>query len=296
MIEIIDLTKQFRTTTALKEVNMSIKHGDIYGFVGENGAGKSTLIKIIANVIKPTSGEVKFNFDNTIGSIQAIVEEPSLHLDLTAINNLRFQNDLFDLRKTDEELKDVLNLVGLSDVIESKKKAKHFSLGMKQRLSIAMSLLPSPKIILLDEPMNGLDPVGIKDIRELILKLNQEHQITFLISSHILLELDRVATKYGFISKGVLVEEITYQDLHQKAGSYIKVVYQDDITESDLEILKKYQYSKINSRTIHIAGEVEVSEVMRYLVNNDVLFNAVEKVSKSIEDFYMEIIRGNGNV
>lgn len=293
MIEIRNITKDFKNTKALNNVSMSINRGDIYGFIGENGAGKSTLIKIMANVIKATSGEVIYNFDKNIGSIQAIVEEPSLHMDLNALNNLRFQNDLFNLKKSDDELKDVLRLVGLDDVIKSKKKAKKFSLGMKQRLSIAMSLLPSPKVILLDEPMNGLDPLGIKEIRELILKLNKEQRVTFLISSHILSELDRIATKYGFISRGVLVKEISHEELHKSTRSYIRVIFENDISMKDLDILKVYKYEKIDSKTIHILDNLENNEVMRYLFKNDCMFKSSEVVSKSIEDYYIEIIRGD---
>ena|SRR5690554_349218 len=215
LVKTTNLTKVYKETVAVSNLNMTINKGEIYGFIGENGAGKSTVIKLLTNIVNPTSGSYQINIDKRIGNIAAIVENPAIHNSLNALNNMVFQAKMLGLKKSVEELKELLIQVGLEDVIHLKKRAKDFSLGMKQRLSIALALIGDPEFILLDEPMNGLDPLGIRKMRELIILLNRERNITFLISSHILTELDKVATRYGFISKGKLIKEITQKELHK---------------------------------------------------------------------------------
>ncbi len=228
IVETNNLTKKYKEVIAVNNVNMTIYEKDIYGFIGENGAGKSTVIRLLTKIAKPTSGSFKINLANNLGQVAAIVETPAIHNSLTAIDNLSYQATMLGVDKTKEELEDLLREVGLEDVINFKKKAKDFSLGMKQRLTIALALMGEPKLILLDEPMNGLDPVGIKKMRDLILKLNKESNITFLISSHLLTELDRVATKYGFISKGKLIKEISAKEIHE-SGMTIEDYYLETI-------------------------------------------------------------------
>lgn len=223
IIKTNNLVKKFKEEVAINNLNLTINEGDIYGLVGENGAGKSTLIRLITNIIKPTSGSVSIQLENRLGIIQGIIENPAIHETLSALDNLKFQNDLLHKKKTEKELLELLKLVDLEN---TKKRSKDYSLGMKQRLSIAMALVSDPKFILLDEPMNGLDPLGIKRIRDLIIELNQEKEITFLISSHLLQELDRVATKYGILSKGVLLAEITHDEI-TKSGKNIEDIYLD---------------------------------------------------------------------
>ncbi|MCK9289879.1 MAG: ATP-binding cassette domain-containing protein [Acholeplasmataceae bacterium] len=215
LVKTTNLTKVYKETVAVSNLNMTINKGEIYGFIGENGAGKSTVIKLLTNIVNPTSGSYQINIDKRIGNIAAIVENPAIHNSLNALNNMVFQAKMLGLKKSVEELKELLIQVGLEDVIHLKKRAKNFSLGMKQRLSIALALISEPEFILLDEPMNGLDPLGIRKMRDLIIFLNKERNITFLISSHILTELDKVATRYGFISKGKLIKEITQKELHK---------------------------------------------------------------------------------
>jgi ABC-2 type transport system ATP-binding protein len=215
LVKTTNLTKVYKETVAVSNLNMTINKGEIYGFIGENGAGKSTVIKLLTNIVNPTSGSYQINIDKRIGNIAAIVENPAIHNSLNALNNMVFQAKMLGLKKSVEELKELLIQVGLEDVIHLKKRAKNFSLGMKQRLSIALALISEPEFILLDEPMNGLDPLGIRKMRDLIIFLNKERNITFLISSHILTELDKVATRYGFISKGKLIKEITQKELHE---------------------------------------------------------------------------------
>lgn len=292
MLKTNNLSKKFKDTLALDNVNLTVNKGDIYGFVGENGAGKSTLIKIVTNVLNQTSGDFKLNASKRLGSVASIIEEPALHMNLNAFDNLMFQNQLLGLNKNKEDINNTLKLVGLNNSISSKKKTRSFSLGMKQRLSIAMSLLSDPEFILLDEPLNGLDPVGIKDIRELILKLNKEKNITFLISSHMLEELDRVATKYGFISNGKLLEEITVEELHNKTSDHILVTLNSKLDKNTLNIFNKYNYKKISDYEIHIFNKLNVNDVMKDLITNMVDFKDVTLIKKTIEDYYMEIIGG----
>ena len=212
------LCKNYGHFKALNQCSMHVPRGAIYGFVGKNGAGKTTLIRLICGLQRPTSGSYRLygseNTDKKILEAQrrigAVVETPSIYLDMTAEENMKEQYYVLGLPSF-EGIPQILKLVGLEDA--GKKKAKDFSLGMRQRLGIAIALAGKPDLLVLDEPTNGLDPQGIVEMRELILKLNRERQITVLISSHILDELSRLATHYGFIDKGTIVKEITAEEL-----------------------------------------------------------------------------------
>ena len=212
------LSKEYGTYKTLNAVSMHIPKGAIYGFVGQNGAGKTTLIRLICGLQTATSGEYTLygrkNTDKNIHKSRrrmgAVVETPSIYLDMTAVDNLKLQYDILGLPSYDG-LAELLKLVGLENT--GKKKARDFSLGMRQRLGIAVALCGNPDFLVLDEPINGLDPQGIIEMRKLILKLNREHQITVLISSHILDELSKLATHYGFIDNGRIVKEISAEEL-----------------------------------------------------------------------------------
>lgn len=209
-----DLVKQIEGVLVLDKVNMSISQGDIYGFIGNNGAGKTTFMRTITGLVKYNSGEIKLfgkSFPlnrHSLQKIGALIENPVFFPELTAYDNLKDFSLLTN--RNVENIDHILALMNLDKV--GKKKVKNFSLGMKQRLGIAIALIPDPELIILDEPLNGLDPQGIQDIRNLILKLNQEHGITFLISSHILSELEQVATKYGIMHEGRLIEEFSISE------------------------------------------------------------------------------------
>ncbi|HAQ5736672.1 ATP-binding cassette domain-containing protein [Enterococcus lactis] len=208
------LVKQIEGVLVLDKVNMSISQGDIYGFIGNNGAGKTTFMRTITGLVKYNSGEIKLfgkSFPlnrHSLQKIGALIENPVFFPELTAYDNLKYFSLLTN--RNVENIDHILALMNLDKV--GKKKVKNFSLGMKQRLGIAIALIPDPELIILDEPLNGLDPQGIQDIRNLILKLNQEHGITFLISSHILSELEQVATKYGIMHEGRLIEEFSISE------------------------------------------------------------------------------------
>lgn len=212
------LTKKYKNFKALNDFSMHVPKGSIYGFVGKNGAGKTTLLRLICGLQEPSSG--KYTLYGRVGNAKdiaksrqrmgAVVEAPSIYLDMTAYENLKEQYDILGLPSYDG-IEKLLTLTGLADT--DKKKAKDFSLGMRQRLGIALALAGDPDFLVLDEPANGLDPQGIVEIRELILKLNREYQITVLISSHILDELSRLATHYGFIDHGQMIREISREEL-----------------------------------------------------------------------------------
>lgn len=214
------LTKVYNHKTVVNDLSMTIQKGDIYGFIGKNGAGKTTLIRMIAGLAAPTSGSISlFESDKLTAQrakIGTVIESPALFPNMTARENLITQckiSNVKDLHTVDE----VLKLVGLSDT--GKKKTKNFSLGMRQRLAIAVALIGEPEFLILDEPTNGLDPEGIKEIRELILTLNHKKGITVLISSHILSELSKFATRYGIIHNGCLIEEFTEEELWKRCIS-----------------------------------------------------------------------------
>ncbi len=210
------LTKKYGTHCVVKDLSLTVQEGDIYGFIGKNGAGKTTLIRMIAGLAKPTEGNLLLfggqNLTAARAAIGTVIENPALYPNMSARNNMMAQVKLKG--ESPEQIDRLLELVGLGDT--GRKKAKNFSLGMRQRLAIAIALIGSPKFLILDEPTNGLDPQGIREIRELIIKLNQEEKITVLISSHILSELSKFATRYGIIHNGQLIEEFTEQELWER--------------------------------------------------------------------------------
>ncbi|HHX81142.1 MAG TPA: ATP-binding cassette domain-containing protein [Acholeplasmataceae bacterium] len=290
-----DLTKRYGTTLAVDRVNMTIERGDIYGCIGENGAGKSTIIRLITGLANPTSGSFELFKKNRLGAIAAVVESPSLHLSLTAEQNMHYQCRMLGLDNYQERTREILNVVGLHYLIGHKKAAKNFSLGMKQRLGIAMALISNPEFIILDEPMNGLDPVGIIEMRELIKKLNEERGITFFISSHILSELDKVATKYGFLSHGKLLKEVSVEELYETSRASVKITFGNPVGSEIKEILVGYDYEIIQANIVEIKGNIEIHKLLKAFVKEDIIVTNVENLNKTIEDYYLEIIGGKGN-
>jgi ABC-2 type transport system ATP-binding protein len=225
------LSKKYTQQLALDKVDLSIIKGSIYGFIGQNGAGKSTLIKVVAGLAFPTTGSIElFGESSERELLQArkrigtIIEGPALYPQMTAVENLEAHRLLKGIPGKGC-IEKTLKLVGLEDT--GKKKAKNFSLGMKQRLGLAIALLGDPEFLILDEPINGLDPMGVVEIRELLLKLNREYEITILISSHILSELHLLATHYGIIHKGELIEQLTVKELNDKCKQFIHIKVDD---------------------------------------------------------------------
>ena len=302
VLETFNLSKRYKNQWALKNVNMHVEKGDIYGFVGENGSGKTTIIRLVTGLISATEGYVKLfgvkNDDPAILSqrkkIGAIVESPSIYTNMSAADNLRLQCSILGIKtNVEEKVKNVLLEVGLIEQYESKKSASNFSLGMRQRLGIGMALLGEPEFIILDEPMNGLDPAGIVEIRELILKLNREKQITFLISSHILSELALVATKYGIISKGKLVKEITTEELKQECMPSVLISANDN--EKLFELVKNnFQLNNcaITGQGVRVYGNVNLNELFKKVIESGIIIENVVCSKFSIEDYYLSLIGG----
>ncbi len=291
------LSKTYRKFEALKNLTMHIPKGAIYGFVGRNGAGKTTLIRVICGLQEPTSGEYAIygisNKDRQISRSRhrmgAVVETPSIYLDMTAEDNLRQQAIVLGLPGY-ESIPEILKLVGLENT--GKKKARNFSLGMKQRLGIATALMGNPDFIVLDEPINGLDPQGIVEIRELILKLNREHGITVLISSHILGELAKLATHYGFIEKGHIVKEISADKLEAACRKCVRVEVSD--TKALARVLDgmKMDYEIINDRTANIYGEITLSALVLSLAKENCELISSHEQDENLETYFINLIGG----
>lgn len=292
------LSKKYRKFEALKDLNIHIPKGAIYGFVGRNGAGKTTLIRVICGLQEPTSGEYAIygisNKDRQITKSRhrmgAVVETPSIYLDMTAEDNLKQQALVLGLPNY-ESIPEILKLVGLQNT--GKKKARNFSLGMKQRLGIAVALIGNPDFIALDEPINGLDPQGIVEIRELILKLNREHGITVLISSHILGELSKLATHYGFIEKGHIVKEISADELEAVCRKCIKVEVSD--TKALIRVLDrmKKDYEILSETEANIFGDVVLSELVMELTKENCNLFLSHEQDESLETYFINLVGGD---
>lgn len=301
IIETHNLEKRYKNFKALNNLNMHIKKGSIYGLIGKNGAGKTTLIRLICGLQKPTSGTYSIygilnenkKIIETRKRIGAIIETPSIYLDMTAEDNLKEQYKIIGLPFYDN-LNEILKLVGLSET--GKKKAKNFSLGMKQRLGIAISLVGNPDILILDEPINGLDPEGIIEIRELILKLNKEMGITVLISSHYLDELSKIATCYGFVDKGRIIKEISSQELEQNCKKRVELKV-SNIKEC-VKYLEEYKYSYevISSKIINVYNKINISELAIALSNRNCTINEFHEKEESLENYYINLIGGGEDV
>ena len=288
IVKTTDLVKQYGKKTAVNKVSVNIKKGEIYGLIGKNGAGKTTLMKLLLGLTEPSSGTLSlfggmdpYAARRKIGSI---IEAPALYKNETAYENMKRFAILSSA--TDEEIRDLLNIVGLGNL--GKLKVKSFSLGMRQRLGIAIALLGKPELLVLDEPLNGLDPEGIKGMRNIILHLNSMG-VSFIISSHLLDELGKIATNYGILSDGSLVEEICAKELAEKCRTSLRISV-DNVTEA-IRLLEK-EYSEIEAtgeRNVSVYSKVEDSSlIVEALVKNGIRVYEVVNEIKSLEDFFVE--------
>ncbi|MBD5475261.1 MAG: ABC transporter ATP-binding protein [Lachnospiraceae bacterium] len=291
------LCKQYRHTKALDGLSMHVPKGSIYGFVGKNGAGKTTLIRMICGLQKVSSGEYTLygvkNTDKGIekarGRMGAIVEAPSVYMDMTAEDNLKLQYRILGLPSY-EGIKDLLKLVGLADT--GKKKVKNFSLGMRQRLGIAVALAGDPDFLILDEPVNGLDPQGIIEIRELILKLNRERQITVLISSHILEELSKLATHYGFIDRGRIVREISAQEMEAACRKCVRVEVDNAGALARVLHQKQIEYRMLSNTEAEIYADMSVTKLVLALEKEHCEVLSYREYDESLESYYVNLVGG----
>lgn len=292
-----NLTKKYKDFTALNNANITINKGDIYGLIGRNGAGKTTLMKVITTLTNKTSGEF-YLFDKndsdlteTKRRIGCLIENPAFFENLTAYQNLKYyaiQKGIIDYSQIDK----VLDLVKLSD--SKNKKFKTFSLGMKQRLGIAFAMLDNPDFVILDEPINGLDPIGISELRETLKKLNEESNITMLISSHILSELYLLANRFCFIEKGKIIKELSKEELDVECSRAI-VIKTNNVKETCLILEKELNttnYKVIDKHEIRLYDYLDNSgKVNKVLAKNDIDVISIYESGISLEEYFKSIVK-----
>ena len=292
-----NLTKRYGDFTALDGLTMTVPQGSIYGFVGRNGAGKTTLIRVICGLQAPTSGEYAlYGMDSRDRKIAksrrrmgAVVETPSIYLDMSAEDNLKQRYRILGLPDF-TGVPELLELVGLGDT--GKKKARNFSLGMKQRLGIAVALCGDPDFLVLDEPINGLDPQGIIEIRELILKLCRERQITVLISSHILDELSKLATHYGFIDHGRMVREMSAEELEAAARKCMRVTVSDTAALALVLDGMGAEYKILSADQADVYAKLNVTQLTLALAEKNCEVRSIEERDESLESFFVNLVGG----
>lgn len=300
IFEAKNLTKKYKGTMALDNVNLTLRRGEIYGFIGENGAGKTTMIRLITGLSFPTDGKMTLfgksgekELQKQRARIGCMVETPALYKNMTAQQNLeaqRIQRGIPDK----ECIQETLKLVGLTDT--GKKAVRHFSLGMRQRLGIAMALLNDPEFLILDEPINGLDPSGIVEIRELMKRLNRERGITLLVSSHVLSELYQTATRYILLHQGHVLEELTQQELDEKCKRHIAITTNDATkTTTVLEsALHTTHFQVMPDGVVRLYDYLDnMEDVARVLSQAGLLVTGLSLAGDSLEDYFLHRIGGN---
>lgn len=296
VIKLRDISKKRGQTEILNHLNMTVYQKDIYGFIGQNGAGKSTTMKIIMSLIKETQGQIELfdSLDNQTNRsrIGAIIENPAFYPYMTAYENLKYYVQYKGIVEINS-IEKVLKMVGLENV--GKKKYKNYSLGMKQRLGLALALINNPDLLILDEPLNGLDPQGIVELREILSHLNKKYGITMLISSHILDELEMIATRYGFIHQGQMIEEITAEKLQEKLKKYISLDV-ENIGLASITLEQKLHtenFKVMDDHTIYLYDFVsESSQVATTLIQEGVILNKMNISNVSLENYYLSLIKG----
>ena len=295
-----EIKKEYGRYKALNGLSMNVPKGSIYGFVGKNGSGKTTLIRLVCGLQLPTDGEMKiygieYKDKEVLKArrrIGAIIEAPSVYLGMTAEDNLKEQYRILGMPSLDG-LEDLLKTVGLENT--GKKKAKNFSLGMRQRLGIAIALVGNPDFLIFDEPVNGLDPQGIVEMRELILKLNREHGITVLISSHYLDELSKLATNFGFIEKGRIVKEIRAADLEAVCRKCTQIVVSDTKILCQVLDERGLEYSVQSDTEAEIYGDVNVTDLTRILLEKNCQIQTMRERNENLETYYINLVGGGKN-
>lgn len=301
VIQTTGLSKRYRDKWAVDHLDLRVEQGDIYGFIGQNGAGKSTALKLLCGLARPTQGEALIFGKSVRDSVArrrvgALIEQPGLYPDLSGRENLRLYAALLGLDSPERQVKEILETVGLAP--GEKKPVRHYSMGMKQRLGVGLALLGGPDLLLLDEPINGLDPEGIREMRELLLRLNRERGLTILVSSHILGELSKIATRYGIIQQGRMVEQITAGELAQKCTDYLH-----------LRAEQPQKAAALLERALHLTrwemrpeGEIRIYEAADPRAVGQILTQtgiAVEEMGlhrQDLEGYFLERMGGSDHV
>lgn len=295
VLETKKLSKSYGHSHALSGVDMHVPKNSVYGLVGRNGAGKTTLMRVVTGIQRESGGSYSlFGVDNKDKKIVkerkrvgSMIESPSIFLDISAEENLKMQYRILGLPSF-SDIPEILRIVGLEDT--GKKKAASFSFGMKQRLGIAMAIAGSPDLLILDEPINGLDPETIVEMRELIIRLNKEMHMTIVVSSHILDELSRVATYYGFLDSGRMVKEISREEMDKECRKAMRVKVKS-IEKASVSLSRfGLEYSIIDDDTLDLYGEIGFQEVLKLLENAGVV--DIEKRNENLEGFFINTIGG----
>ena len=301
VIQTMDLSKRYKDRWTVKHLDLRVDQGDIYGFIGQNGAGKSTTLKLLCGLARPTQGEALIFGKPVRDSVArrrvgALIEQPGLYPDLSGLENLRLYATLLGLDSPERQVKEILKTVGLAP--GEKKPVRHYSMGMKQRLGVALALMGGPDLLLLDEPINGLDPEGIREMRELLLRLNRERGLTILVSSHILGELSKIATRYGIIQQGRMVEQITAGELAQKCTDYLHL--QADQPEKAAALLEREL--RLSRWEMRPEGELRIYEAVDTKAVGQILTQAgiaVEEMGlhrQDLESYFLERMGGADHV
>lgn len=303
ILQTYGISVKYGNFLALDDVSISLKNKHIYGFIGENGAGKTTLMRVLTGLLYPTRGSFSLFGKNESSDILKMrrhigstIEAPALYPEYSAYRNLELQRIL--IGNSDKEICDkLLRMVGLTDVRD--KKVRKFSMGMKQRLSIAMALVGKPRLLILDEPINGLDPKNISELRSLLKRLNEENDVTLFISSHILNELYLLATDYYIIHKGKIIESLTHDELDEKCRQYIKIKTSElpkcvTVIENEFN---DAEYTVIDDETLHLFSHIDRAEsIAKLLMENHIVTKEFSVTEQSLEEYFLGITGGDGNV
>ena len=297
LLQTSGLTKRYGRHKAVDHVNIHIKKGAIYGFIGRNGAGKTTCLRMISGLAKPTEGEITLfgyqgkELKEVRSRIGCLIEAPGLYGNMTAYENLKIKCRLFGISKPGY-IEEILETVGLKDV--GKKKTKHFSLGMKQRLGIGLALVGEPDLLVLDEPINGLDPQGIAEVRDTIQSLCDQRNMTVLISSHILEELSKIATDYGIIHNGVLLQELTRDELMKRCSERVEITL--ECPEAAIPVLDRMgftSYQVTDKHHIHVFERLNESDVLNMaLARAGVPVRGIAVTSEELENYFLNLTGG----
>lgn len=301
VVEVKNISKKYKEKYAVQNMQLSIKKGEIFGLIGRNGAGKSTLLKMIAGLIHPSEGNITLFGKNPITDalcyrrVGSLIENCGLYPNMNAYDNLKMKSICLGYQN-EVEIKDALTLVGLQNV--GNKKIKNYSLGMKQRLGIAMALIGNPDLLILDEPINGLDPQGIQEIREIITKLNEEQNMTIIISSHILGELSKVASSYGILNDGHLVQHITKDELSQLSRHYV-IFKVDDVKKASYVLEETFQVTKyevLDDTTIAIYERMEEAcFINQNFVKHDIMVTSFIEKKEDLETYFLALMGGGSD-
>ena len=297
-IEIKNLTKNYGQKHALAGLDMTVPVGAIYGFIGENGSGKSTTEKLICGLIVPNSGEIKlfgkdYKDQEIRSQIGVLIESPGCYPNISVWDNMKLQAANLGLQNEDEEIRKVLKIVRMEG--SASNKFKNCSLGMKQRIGIAFALLGNPKLLILDEPINGLDADGMRIMREVLTDITTNLKCTVLISSHILGELEKIATHYGIIRGGKMIKEMTAEELEKDCPTYVAIKTKDN-AKAKLALEKKFKKVSEENEYIRVYDDVKAEDVVNELYKESILPSEVKTVKISLEEYYINLMDKGGKV